>query len=88
MQISTLRQNESALTASVALSSHFDDFIQAQVKSGRYNNASEVVRARTRSEIEVTKRASQAEVQEWLWERVFVVNGIQITSGRFDPNRY
>ena len=33
------------MPTSVALSSHFDSFIQSQVKSGRYNNASEVVRA-------------------------------------------
>lgn len=33
------------MPTSVALSPHFDGFIQAQVKSGRYNNASEVVRA-------------------------------------------
>jgi antitoxin ParD1/3/4 len=30
---------------SIALSPHFEAFIQEQVKSGRYNNASEVVRA-------------------------------------------
>lgn len=33
------------MPTSFALSSHFDVFIQTQVKSGRYNNASEVVRA-------------------------------------------
>lgn len=33
------------MPTSFALSPHFDDFIQSQVKSGRYNNASEVVRA-------------------------------------------
>lgn len=31
-------------TTSVALGSHFEDFIQASILSGRYNNASEVVR--------------------------------------------
>ena len=30
---------------SVALGSHFDDFIKAQIAQGRYNNASEVIRA-------------------------------------------
>lgn len=30
---------------SFALGEHFEDFIDAQVKSGRFNNASEVVRA-------------------------------------------
>ena len=33
------------MPTSVALSVHFESFIREQVKSGRYNNASEVVRA-------------------------------------------
>jgi len=33
------------MPTSVALSRHFENFIREQVKSGRYNNASEVVRA-------------------------------------------
>ena len=33
------------MPTSVALSSHFEHFIREQVESGRYNNASEVVRA-------------------------------------------
>ena len=32
-------------TTTVALGSHFEDFIQASILSGRYNNASEVVRS-------------------------------------------
>ncbi|MBO4574483.1 MAG: type II toxin-antitoxin system ParD family antitoxin [Bacteroidales bacterium] len=32
-------------TTSVALGSYFDDFIASIIKTGRYNNASEVVRA-------------------------------------------
>ena len=36
------------MPTSVALSPHFESFIQEQVKSGRYNNASEVVRAALR----------------------------------------
>jgi len=32
-------------TTSVALGSHFDNFIQETISRGRYNNASEVVRA-------------------------------------------
>ncbi len=33
------------MPTSVALSSHFESFIRQQVDSGRFNNASEVVRA-------------------------------------------
>lgn len=33
------------MPTSVALDVHFEDFIKAQLGSGRYNNASEVVRA-------------------------------------------
>ena len=36
------------MPTSVALSPHFEAFIQEQVSSGRYNNASEVVRAALR----------------------------------------
>lgn len=32
-------------TTSVALGTHFEDFIQESIQSGRYNNASEVVRS-------------------------------------------
>lgn len=32
-------------TTSVALGPHFEEFIQTSIKSGRYNNASEVVRS-------------------------------------------
>ena len=32
-------------TTSVALGQHFEEFIQASIMSGRYNNASEVVRS-------------------------------------------
>jgi len=33
------------MPTSVALSQHFETFVQSQVESGRYNNVSEVVRA-------------------------------------------
>ena len=32
-------------TTSVALGSYFEDFIKVQIANGRYNNASEVIRA-------------------------------------------
>ncbi len=32
-------------TTSVALGGHFEDFIKVQIARGRYNNASEVIRA-------------------------------------------
>ncbi|HLJ72856.1 MAG TPA: type II toxin-antitoxin system ParD family antitoxin [Roseiarcus sp.] len=32
-------------SASISLGDHFDDFIESQVAAGRYDNASEVVRA-------------------------------------------
>lgn len=32
------------MPTSVALGSHFEEFVKSQVASGRYNNASEVVR--------------------------------------------
>ncbi|WP_413726399.1 type II toxin-antitoxin system ParD family antitoxin [Sodalis sp. RH16] len=37
------------MTTSIALSPHFEEFIRAQIDSGRYNNVSEVVRAGLRS---------------------------------------
>ena len=36
------------ITTSVALGPHFEDFIQASIMSGRYNNASEVIRSALR----------------------------------------
>ena len=35
-------------TTSVALGPHFEEFIQASILSGRYNNASEVIRSALR----------------------------------------
>ncbi len=37
------------MPTSVALSTHFENFIREQIDSGRYNNASEVVRAGLRA---------------------------------------
>jgi antitoxin ParD1/3/4 len=42
----TLCKNDLLMkTTSVALGSHFEDFIQTSIMSGRYNNASEVIRS-------------------------------------------
>ena len=51
-----------SIKKSVVLSAHFDDFIDRQIASGRFNNASEVVRAglrlleRDESELEELRR--------------------------------
>ncbi len=37
-----------ARTTTVALGSHFENFIQSKIASGRFNNASEVIRAALR----------------------------------------
>lgn len=37
-----------ARTVTVALGQHYEDFIQANIAGGRYNNASEVIRAALR----------------------------------------
>lgn len=48
------------MPTSVALSSHFENFVRNQVESGRYNNASEVVRAGLRL---LEDQQKQAELQ-------------------------
>lgn len=48
------------MPTSVALSSHFETFVRNQVESGRYNNASEVVRAGLRL---LEDQQKQAELQ-------------------------
>lgn len=50
------------MPTSVALSPHFETFIRDQVKSGRYNNVSEVVRAGLRL-LEDTERQQAIQLQ-------------------------
>ena len=40
--------NEMARTVTVTLGPHYEDFIQASIAGGKYNNVSEVVRAALR----------------------------------------
>ena len=53
-------------TTTVALGSHFDEFIQASVLGGRYTNASEVIRAGLRrlEEDECRIAALRASIEE------------------------
>ena len=55
-------------TTSVALGPHFEEFIQTSILSGRYNNASEVVRSGLRllEEREQKMAALRAAIQEGL----------------------
>ena len=55
-------------TTSVALGTHFENFIQSSIAGGRYNNASEVVRAGLRllEEQEQKITALRAAIEEGL----------------------
>jgi antitoxin ParD1/3/4 len=55
-------------TTSVALGPHFEEFIQASILSGRYNNASEVVRSGLRllEDQEQKMTALRAAIEEGL----------------------
>ena len=50
------------MPTSVALSTHFKDFVRQQVDSGRYNNVSEVVRAGLRL-LEAQEAEQEAKLQ-------------------------
>lgn len=68
-------------TTTVALGPHFEDFIQASILSGRYNNASEVVRSGL--------RLLEAEEQKVAALRTAIDEGLK--SGiveDFDPEAY
>ncbi len=49
------------MPTSISLSPHFENFIQEQIKSGRYNNVSEVIRAGLR-ELEEQERTRKLEI--------------------------
>ena len=67
-----------AKTTSISLGDHFTDFIEAQVESGRFGSASEVVRAGLRSleERETKHQALQKAITEGL--RSGVAEGFSI----------
>lgn len=68
-------------TTSVALGAYFDDFIKSKIAQGRYNNASEVVRAALRLLEENESRLIEL--------KNAICDGIE--SGRaedFDPDRH
>ena len=66
------------MPTSVALSAHFDSFIASQVKSGRYNNAGEVVRAGLRLLEDQHARATLQ--REEL--RIAIAAGLESVSGK------
>ena len=67
------------MPTSVALSPHFENFIQEQVKSGRYNNASEVVRAALRL---LEDQQARAKMQQ---EEVRAAIAAGLASGQGQP---
>ena len=68
-------------TTSVALGPYFEDFIKAKISQGRYNNASEVIRAGLRllEENEEKITALKAAINEGL------ESGIDV---EFDPHEH
>lgn len=80
-QILATLQKGQMRTTSVALGAYFDDFIKSKIAQGRYNNASEVIRAALRLLEENESRL--IELKNAIGE------GIE--SGKaegFDPERY
>lgn len=61
-------KNCSMKTTSVALGPYFEDFIKAQIAQGRYNNASEVIRAGLRmlEDNNIRIAALKSEIEEGL----------------------
>lgn len=51
------------MSTSIALSPYFEEFIQNQIKSGRYNNTSEVIRAGLRALEEQENQSKLAALQ-------------------------
>ncbi len=68
------------MPTSVALSAHFETFVRDQVESGRYNNASEVVRAGLRL---LEDQQKQAELQLEAMKAAIVAG---LASGRSNPS--
>jgi antitoxin ParD1/3/4 len=66
---------------SISLGSHFDKFVQGTVSSGRYNNASEVIRAGL--------RLLEEEESKTIALRNAIVEGIESGAARnFNPDKY
>jgi len=75
----------------VSLNNHFEDFVAKQLENGRYNNASEVVRAGLRllEEQELKLIELRAEIQKGLdsgpaepWDKNEVMQAIKKRSGK------
>jgi antitoxin ParD1/3/4 len=66
----------------ISLTKHFEDFVRDRVESGRYNNASEVMRDALRA-LEAREKAEAAQLA---WLRAEVQKGIDdVAAGRVGP---